>query len=318
MKLMKYSIEIPAENEDIVAASLYDCDVEGVEIEDSLPLSDEDLKKMFVDIPKEVEPNKEAILSFYLDEEDEDTEEILSRVQNELGVLKERGLIFDTNISKTDISSVNWQDNWKKYFKPFHIDHIYIVPTWEDFTEYEKEGRIIVRVDPGSAFGTGKHETTQLCIQEMQTYLKKGQSILDIGTGSGILGIIGLKLGASKVYAIDIDEHVLGAIYDNMENNGINKEEFKVRIGDINSDTELMETLSKEKHDIIIANILPDVLSLITGKVKELMHKDSVYILSGILDIKVAEVETFLKEHSLKIVSKRQQGEWVAIAAMSE
>lgn len=319
MKLMKYSINIPAENEDIVAASLYDCEVEGVEIEDSIPLSEDELKHMFVDIPKEVDSNNtEAVLSFYLDDEDESTDEILEKVKEELILLKERGFVSDTEIKKTDISSVNWQDNWKKYFKPFQIDNIYIVPTWEDHTEFEGEDRVVIRVDPGSAFGTGKHETTRLCIREMKEYLKKGSSILDVGTGSGILGIIGLKLGASEVNAIDIDENVLNSIFDNLKNNEISDKKFHVRIGDITKDEEIMTFLSSGKHDVIIANILPNILEMITPYIKKLMHKETVYILSGILDVKVLEVEAFLKKNNLKVVAKRQEGDWVAITAVMD
>lgn len=319
MKLMKYSISILAENEDVVAASLYDCEVEGVEIEDSIPLSEAELKHMFVDIPKDLEDNDgKATLSFYLDDEDENTDEILKKVRDELNILKDQGFVSDTEIKKTDISSINWQDNWKKYFKPFQIDHIYIVPTWEDHTEFEGEDRIVIRVDPGSAFGTGKHETTRLCIREMKEYLKEGKSILDVGTGSGILGIIGLKLGASEVNAIDIDENVLTAIFDNLENNDINHQKFNVRIGDITKDEEMMAFLSSKKHDVIIANILPNILEMITPSIRKLMHKESVYILSGILDVKVSEVEAFLKANQLKVIAKRQEGEWVAITAVME
>lgn len=313
MRLMKYSIEIPSENEDIVAASLYDCDVEGIEIEDTIPLTEDELKNMFVDIPKSLEDDGKAILSFYLDIEDEETKAILSKVETELKVLKSQGLVEKDEIKITDISSINWQDNWKKYFKPFHIEDIYIVPTWEDDSEYEGKDGVVIRVDPGSAFGTGKHETTQLCVQEMKQYLKENQSILDVGTGSGILGIIGLKLGAGMVNAIDIDSNVLGTIEENLVNNGISKDDFKIKIGDITRDDELMSFLSNQKHDIIIANILPDVLSVITEYIYRLMHEDSIYILSGILDIKVAEVEKFLQKYKLEIISKRQLGEWVAI-----
>ena len=124
MKLMKYSIEIASENEDIVAASLYDCDVEGIEIEDTIPLTEDELKNMFVDIPKSMEDDGRAILSFYLDIEDEETQTILSNVKEELKLLKRQGLIEKDEIKITDISSINWQDNWKKYFKPFHIENI--------------------------------------------------------------------------------------------------------------------------------------------------------------------------------------------------
>lgn len=313
MKLMKYSIEIASENEDIVAASLYDCDVEGIEIEDTIPLTEDELKNMFVDIPKSMEDDGRAILSFYLDIEDEETQRILSNVKEELKLLKRQGLIEKDEIKVTDISSINWQDNWKKYFKPFNIENIYIVPTWEDDSEYAEKDGVIIRVDPGSAFGTGKHETTQLCIQEMRQYLKGNQSILDVGTGSGILGIIALKLGAKMINAIDIDSNVLGTVEENLINNQISKDNFNIKIGDITRDNQLMDFLSKQKHDIIIANILPDVLFCITEYIYQLMHEDSIYILSGILEIKLPEVEKFLKKYELEILSKRQMGEWVAI-----
>lgn len=316
MKLMKYSITVPAENEDIVAASLYDCDVEGIEIEDSIPLSEDELRFMFVDIPKQIEETEDAVLSFYLDIEDENTEEILKRVKEELEGLKSSGILHNPEITVTDISQVNWQDNWKKYFKAFQIENIIIVPAWEDACEYEKDRHLVIRMDPGSAFGTGKHETTQLCIEEMKKELKEGARLLDIGTGSGILGIIGLKLGASFVHAVDVDENIIGCVNDNLKINDTNQDLFDLKIGDIARNQDLFSFLSEKEHDLIIANILPNILEELTPYVRKLMHKDSKYILSGILDVKEAEVEEFLVRNRLKVISRRQQGEWVAITTV--
>lgn len=314
MKLIKYSLELPAEYEDIVAASLYECGVEGVEISDSVPLSEEELKSMFVDIPREVEDDGRAILSFYLDREAEESKAVLQRVKEELEDLKKGGFVYDAALMVEDISEVNWQDSWKQYFKAFDIDDIHIVPGWE---EYEGDSRdIIIRIDPGSAFGTGQHETTQLCIKEMKKHLGGGDVLLDVGTGSGILGIAALKMGADRIIAVDIDANVTNAVDDNLRSNDIRDTAFELKIGNVAADESLMEALLQNDYDIITANILPDVLKLITPNVTRLMNKDTIYILSGILDIKEAEVREFLEENNLQVISKQALGEWISLSAV--
>lgn len=315
MKLIKYSVEIPSENEDIVIAGLCDCGVEGVEIDDKIPLSDEELALMFVDIPKEVADDGRAVLSFYLDDDEKETVEILERVKEELISLRELSLVDNIDIIKTDISKVNWADNWKKYFKTFSIGQVVIVPSWEDYEEYEGDGNIVIRMDPGSAFGTGKHETTKLCIEEMLGMDLNDINILDIGTGSGILGILGLKRGAKHITAVDIDSNVSVAVEDNLNTNNVKNEDFELEIGDISNDNKLFSKLSSKKYGLIIANILPDVLEKLTPFVKKLMDKSTVYLLSGILDIKADMVEGFLNDNNMSVIKKTQMGEWVAIMA---
>jgi len=315
MKLIKYSIKVPSANEDVIIASLCDVGVQGVEINDKVPLSDEELSRMFVDIPKETEDDGEALLHFYLDEDDDETVRILSDVKEELEELKNLNLLDDTTIEKTDISRVNWQDNWKKYFKAFDIENLTVVPAWEDSADYERPDNIVIRMDPGSAFGTGKHETTKLCIKEMLNMNLSNSNILDLGTGSGILGITALRLGAKRVVAVDIDSNVLSSVNANLSNNDIKSDEFILKIGDIVRDKELFYELKENGYGLIIANILPDVLYNITPFVKELMNENTLYLLSGILDIKVPYVEAFLEKNEMRIVNKTDMGEWVSITA---
>ncbi len=315
MKLIKYSIKVPSANEDVIIASLCDVGIEGVEIDDKIPLNDEELSQMFVDIPKETEDDGEALLHFYLDEDDDETVRILSDVKEELEELKNLNLLDDTTIEKTDISRVNWQDNWKKYFKAFDIENLTVVPAWEDSADYERPDNIVIRMDPGSAFGTGKHETTKLCIKEMLNMNLSNSNILDLGTGSGILGITALRLGAKRVVAVDIDSNVLSSVNANLSNNDIKSDEFMLKIGDIVRDKELFYELKENGYGVIIANILPDVLYNITPFVKELMNENTLYLLSGILDIKVPYVEEFLKQNEMTIVNKTDMGEWVSITA---
>ncbi len=315
MRLIKYSIRIPSVNEDVIIASLCDVGVDGVEIDDKIPLSNEDLSQMFVDIPKEMEDDGEAFLHFYLDDDDDETVKILSRVREELEELKNLNLLEDTDIKKTDISRVNWQDNWKKYFKAFDIGRFTVVPGWEDSTEYERSDNIVIRMDPGSAFGTGKHETTKLCIKEMLNMDLTDCNILDLGCGSGILGIAALRLGAKRVSAVDIDPNVSIAVNDNLTNNYVKADEFTLKIGDIADNKDLFEELKENSYSLIIANILPDVLERITPFVKELMNENTLYLLSGILDIKAAYVEGFLERNKLTVVNRLKMGEWVSITA---
>lgn len=315
MRLMKYTINLPADKEEIVSACLYDCGIDGIEIEDSLPLDEADISSMFIDIPPETDNDGSAKINFYLDIDDAETDDILKRVSGELSLLKQNKIIDSDEITVTDISSVNWQDNWKKYFKEFSIDNVHIIPAWEENHNNYPENDIIIKVDPGSAFGTGKHETTQLCIKELNNYIKGGESILDIGTGSGILGIIALKMQAKEVVAVDIDENIKNSVRDNLLNNDIKNNQFHLKIGDIANDAGLFNSLKEKKYSIILANILPPILRILTPYVRELMNKDTVYILSGILCEKESEVDEFLKENHLQVISKNIMGEWMSIVA---
>ena len=211
MKWNKYTIETTTAAEDYMSAMLADLGIEGVEIEDNIPLSKEDQADMFIDFLPELPPDDgTARVSFYLDE-DEDTEEKLKAVREGLEEIRQFVNIGTAKITESETDDKDWINNWKQYFKPFTVDHILIKPTWEEIPEEHKD-KLLIQIDPGTAFGTGKHETTQLCIRQLEKYVKPGVKVLDLGTGSGILGIAALKLGAEYVFGTDLEANTRTAL----------------------------------------------------------------------------------------------------------
>ena len=192
MKWNKITLEIREEVEDIVISTLADIGLEGAEIQDKQPLSEQDKKQMFVDIlPDMPEDDGVAYLNFYLDE-DEDVNAMLEKVKAELEELRMFVDIGSGMITLSQTEDKDWINNWKQYFKQFYVDDILIIPSWEEVKEEDKD-RMIIHIDPGTAFGTGMHETTQLCIRQLKKYVTSETELLDVGTGSGILSNVALK-----------------------------------------------------------------------------------------------------------------------------
>lgn len=211
MKWNKITLEIREEVEDIVISTLADIGLEGAEIQDKQPLSEQDKKQMFVDIlPDMPEDDGVAYLNFYLDE-DEDVNAMLEKVKAELEELRMFVDIGSGMITLSQTEDKDWINNWKQYFKQFYVDDILIIPSWEEVKEEDKD-RMIIHIDPGTAFGTGMHETTQLCIRQLKKYVASETELLDVGTGSGILSIVALKLGAKHAVGTDLDPCAVPAV----------------------------------------------------------------------------------------------------------
>ena len=226
MKWNKYTLKINADAEDIVSATLAEVGVQGVEIEDKKPLTGEELKGMFVDIaPSFPVDDNIAYMHFYMDP-DEDNEEILEAARRELDSLREFTDIGEAVITRSETEDKDWINNWKEYFHHFYVDDILIVPSWEEIPKGD-EDKMILHIDPGTAFGTGMHETTQLCIRQLKKYVKPGDKILDVGTGSGILGIVALKLGAGSAVGTDLDPCTVNAVKENKETNTTDNSQFQ-------------------------------------------------------------------------------------------
>lgn len=317
MKWNCFTIKTKTEAEDIVISALADVGVEGVEIRDHQPLTEEDKAQMFVDImPEGPEDDGTAYLSFYL-EEDADKEEILKNVQNALEELRSFMDIGEGSIEESSTEDKDWINNWKEYFHQFYVDDILIVPSWEEVKAEDKD-KMILHIDPGTAFGTGMHETTQLVIRQLKKYVKEGDQILDVGTGSGILGIVALKLGAAHVTGTDLDPCAVPAVEENKEANEIADESFDMMIGNIIDDKAVQDQVGYEKYDIVTANILADVLVPLTPVIVHQMKKGAYYITSGILDVKESVVTGAVKAAGLQLVEVTRQGEWVSVTARKD
>lgn len=314
MKWYKYRLRTTTEAEDIVSSMLADLGIEGVEIEDKIPLTQRDKEQMFVDILPETEPDDGvAYVSFYL-EPDADRKRILDDVKRELSEMAAYVNVGDCRIEESQTEDLDWVNNWKKYFHQFYVDDILIIPSWED-VKPEDSDKMVIHIDPGTAFGTGMHETTQLCIRQIRKYVTERTRILDVGCGSGILGMLALKFGAAYSTGTDLDPCAIEATKENMEVNGIDRDRYEVMIGNIIDDREIQEKVGYECYDIVAANILADVLVELTPVITAHLKTGGIYITSGIIDDKEQTVADAVKAAGLEILSITRQGEWVCVTA---
>ena len=317
MKWNRFTIKTKTEAEDVIISALADVGVEGVEIQDKQPLTETDKEQMFVDImPEGPADDGIAYLNFYL-EEDTETAPVLEKVRAVLEEVRGYMDIGEGTITESQTEDKDWINNWKEYFHQFYVDDILIVPSWEEVKEEDKD-KMILHIDPGTAFGTGMHETTQLVIRQLKKFVTKDTQMLDVGTGSGILGIVALKLGAAHVVGTDLDPCAIPAVAENKEANDIKDETFDMLIGNIIDDKEVQDTVGYEKYDIITANILADVLVPLTPVIVNQMKKGAYYITSGILDVKEEVVVKAVKDAGLQLVEVTHQGEWVSVTARKE
>lgn len=317
MKWNRFTLKTKTDAEDMVICTLAEVGIEGVEIQDKKPLTEEDKAQMFVDImPEGPADDGIAYLNFYL-EEDADKEAILKDVRAALDELKSYMDIGEATIEESQTEDKDWINNWKQYFHQFYVDDILIVPSWEE-VKAEDQDKMILHIDPGTAFGTGMHETTQLVIRQLKKYVTPDTEMLDVGTGSGILGIVAIKLGAKHVLGTDLDPCAVPAVAENKEANGIPEEAFDMMIGNIIDDKDVQDQAGYEKYDIVTANILADVLIPLTPVIVHQMKKGAYYITSGILDVKEEVVVEAVKAAGLTVVEVTHQGEWVSVTARKD
>lgn len=317
MKWNQFRLKTTTEAEDIVSSMLNDLGIEGVQIEDKIPLTQQDKEQMFVDILPDIpEDDGTAYLTFYLDQ-DVDTTRILGEVRQELEDMRNYVDVGECTIEESETEDVDWVNNWKKYFHQFYIDDILVIPSWED-VKTEDSDKMVIHIDPGTAFGTGMHETTQLCIRALRKYTKKDAHVLDVGCGSGILGMLALKFGAGHSVGTDLDPCAIDATHENMEVNGIDKDQYEVMIGNIIDDKAVQDQVGYEKYDIVAANILADVLVPLTPVIVHQMKPGAVYITSGIIDDKEEVVVEAVKAAGLTVLEVNYQGEWVSVVAKKE
>ncbi len=312
MKWLRYTLSTTTEAVDIVSATLNEYGIEGIEVEDKIPLTEEEKAKLFIDILPELEEDDGiACVHFYVEKDAEP--EILDNIKAELEDMRAFCDMGSLDIELTVTEDKDWINNWKEFFKPFHLeDNIVIKPTWEQYNP-ANESELVIEIDPGTAFGTGSHETTKLCVSAINKYLKSGMTLLDVGCGSGILSIIGEKLGGRDIIGIDVDEN---AVRVSIENAEVNKcHDIKFMQGNVIDNSELRKDIGLHKYDIVVANILADIIIPLSDVAEDFMKRDSLFISSGIINTKAEQVKEALKNNNFDIVDEIHMGDWVSIVA---
>lgn len=328
MKWMKFRIKTVTEAEDIIISTLYDIGLEGAQIEDKIPLTAFEKEQMFVDIlPDGPEDDGIAYLSFFVEEKEDgslevngaptDRDTIVKQIEEELEELRAFMEIGEGSITVTETEDIDWINNWKQYFHQFYIDDLLVIPSWEEVKAEDRDKKIL-HIDPGTAFGTGMHETTQLCIRQIKKYLTPETNLLDVGTGSGILAILALMYGAGHAVGTDLDPCAVEAVAQNMIANGIAEESFQMMIGNIITDREVQDKVGYECYDIVVANILANVLVPLTPVIVHQMKKGGVYITSGIINTKEETVRQAVEAAGLTVLEVTYQGEWVSVTARKD
>ena len=325
MKWKKFMVKTTTEAEDIIISTLYDIGLEGAQIEDKVPLTPLEKEQMFVDIlPDGPEDDGIAYLSFFVEEKEDgtmellgesvDTDTVVARMQAELEDLKSFLNIGEGSFMVSETEDIDWINNWKKYFHQFYIDDLLVIPSWEEVKPEDKDKKIL-HIDPGTAFGTGMHETTQLCIRQLKKYITPETELLDVGTGSGILSIVSLMYGIHHAVGTDLDPCAVEAVRENMETNHIPAEKFDMMIGNIITDKAVQDKVGYNKYDIVVANILADVLVPLTPVIVNQLKTGGIYITSGIIDNKEQTVVDAVKAAGLEVLEVTYQGEWVSVTA---
>ena len=316
MKWRKYTIETTTAAEDFMSGMLMELGIEGIEIEDNVPLTKEDQADMFIDFLPELPPDEGiSHVSFYIEEDGSDQTDILKKVKVGLEELRNMVEVGSGVISSSETEDLDWINNWKQYFSSFTIEDILIKPTWEELKEEDKD-KFLIEIDPGISFGTGKHETTQLCIKQLCKYVRgKQPKVLDVGCGSGILSIVALKLGAREVVGTDLDADCMISTKENMAVNHLPEELGTFYVGNLIDDVELQKTVGTEEYEIVVANILADVIIPMAPVIPDRLKKGGYFITSGIIDFKENEVKEAIVKAGLESVEINHQGEWVNITA---
>jgi ribosomal protein L11 methyltransferase len=328
MKWVKFRLKTITDAEDIIISTLYDIGLEGAQIEDKVPLTALEKEQMFVDIlPEGPADDGVAYLNFFVEEQEDgsllvqeettDVESLLARIESELEDLKLFCDIGEGTVTVDETEDIDWINNWKQYFHQFYIDDILVIPSWEDIKP-EDEQRMVLHIDPGTAFGTGMHETTQLCIRQLRKYITPETELLDVGTGSGILAILSLMFGAKHAVGTDLDPCAVEAVAENCETNGIRREQFEMMIGNIITDKEVQDKVGYGCYDIVVANILADVLVPLTPVIVHQLKPGGVYITSGIINDKEQTVVDAVKAAGLTVLEVTYQGEWVSVTARKD
>ena len=323
MKWVKFRIKTVTEAEDVIISSLYDIGLEGAQIEDKVPLTALEKEQMFVDIlPNGPEDDGIAYLSFFVEKKEDGSlevqgettneEALLEKVKRELEGVRQFMDIGEGSVAVDETEDIDWINNWKQYFHQFYIDDILVIPSWEEVKPQDSD-KLVLHIDPGTAFGTGMHETTQLCIRQLRKHITPKTRLLDVGTGSGILAILSLMFGAKHALGTDLDICAVDAVADNCRANGIDPADFELLIGNIITDEAVQKQVGYACYDIVVANILADVLVPLTPVIVNHLKPGGIYITSGIIDDKEQTVRDAVEAAGLQILEVTYQGEWVSV-----
>ncbi len=333
MRWMRFRIRTTTEAEDILVSSMQDIGLYGAQIEDHVPLTAAEKEQMFVDIlPEGPEDDGTAVLSFFveetedgrlvIDEEETTPDQVKAAIEEKIAELRsyqEPGtpdVIGDGTVTIEETEDVDWINNWKQYFHQFRIDDILVIPSWETPEEDQKADGLVFHIDPGTAFGTGMHETTQLCIRQIRKYLTDSTRILDVGTGSGILAILSLMLGADSAVGTDLDPCAIPAVEQNLASNHVDPARFKVILGNLIDDPKVQEEVGTG-YDIVVANILAGVLVPLTPQAAKCLKPGGVFITSGIIEGKEESVAEAMRQAGLTVTGIYEQGEWRCVVGQA-
>ena len=310
MKWIEVTIKTTTEAVEAITNILDELRTGGVMIEDPKDFLFQKNNELDWDYVEEEVFNKSGqdgvLIKTYISEE-RNVVEVVENIKHRVLSLRDFGIdIGEGSVSLGQVNESDWANEWKKYYKPTKIgQRIVVKPTWEDYKR--ENGELIIELDPGMAFGTGTHETTSMCIRELEKYVNADSKVFDIGCGSGILAIAAAKLGAKEVLAVDLDEVAVKVSKENVEENNVS-DSVEVRHGN------LLDVV-KDRADVVVANIIADIIKILAKDVHNFMKKDAVFISSGIILDKVEEVKESLIENGFEIIDVKKLGEWSAIVS---
>ena len=321
MKWIETNIYTTTDGIEPLCGRLYAVGLNGVQIKDAADFNDfvENETQYWDYIDESLEPLKtcETCVTVYLTD-DADGLELLSHIRGTVAELKSLdtdGAFGRLEIELSGKDEEDWANNWKKYYKPFKLGKkLLIKPEWEQLAESETNGRVVLSMNPGHLFGTGTHHSTQLCMIELEKYVRKGDRVLDLGCGSGILSILSLLLGAESAVAVDIDPAAPATAAENLELNGISPERYSVLVGSVTDDAALREKIGGD-YDVVVANIVADVIIAISRTAYSQTRKGGVFITSGIIGPRGEEVRKAIAEAGFEITDVHEQSDWLCITA---
>ena len=313
MKWTEVLIKVDPQAVEAVTDILYGLGAQGVAIDEPVDvqkLREDELYWDYIDEKLLENDTEETKIMAYFSEEETNLPEKIAVIKEKIRNLTEFGLsIGSGTVELSNVNQEDWESAWKQYFKPVHVtDRIVVKPEWEEYSP--QEGEIVIEIDPGMAFGTGTHETTSMCINQIEKNLKAGDRVIDIGSGSGILSMAAVLLGAEKATGVDLDPVAVRVALENVELNNL-QDKIDILNGNLTD-------VIREKADIVVANIMADIILILLEDVREFIKDDGLFISSGIIQEKRAAVEARLLEKNFSIVEVETKGEWCAITAQKK
>lgn len=309
IKWLEIAINLPPEKMDEVSAKLIAAGMTGLVIEEEGEFQQflEQNRQYWDYVDEELLEQMRGIsrIKFYVTDDEDGHKQLAQYMEG-----------IDCEYTAVSLTDNDWAYSWQKYYKPMTIGkRLYVVPEWER-EKPVPEGRVPFYLNPGLTFGTGSHASTQLCLEGVEEHTKEGDLVLDLGCGSGILSIAALVLGAKEAIAVDIDPKAVDVAYENAALNGIGKDRYTVRAGNVIADRGLANELAQNGYPLVLANIVADVIIPLSQQVPKLLEEGGIFLCSGIIDSRAHEVEEALERNGLKVTKKREKNGWVALEAV--